>query len=437
MNKLRVLVAYSMSSSHVSTTFDYLQAISRYTDFDVTFLHVTHGAHVVVDLDTYDVVFNNYCARLCFEGYVSESYLQKLRLFRGLKIISVQDVYDRTNVLRRAIADLGIHVVMVSAASEAMDYLFDLKALPDVTFIPTLTGFSPEPADFGDVAIKPIAQRSTILAYRGRDIGPRYGTLGFLKYEIGRVGALACKARNIPHDIAMDEDSRIYGQNWFAFIANTQAMLGTDSGSNVVDFDGEIEAHFLKLRQELGANLPYEPHLPFVAEAETHITMSEASPRIFECAAMKTAMVMLRGHYSGVIEAERHYIPLERDFSNMDDVLDRLKDTTALQAMVDRTYEDLIVSDRFSYRQFGRDFKEIVTQERQCRPHLAQRVTGTARLTPLSLKPRQSAPTQVPARGDAFSNWLNRSEAGPWLPALIKRAFRKVPIIARFTNKLG
>jgi hypothetical protein len=425
-----------MSSAHVSTTYDYLQAISRHTDFDVTYLHVTQNAQVMVDLDSYDVVFNNYCARLCFEGYVCDSYQEKLRAFKGLKIISVQDVYDRTNALRAAIADLGIHVVMVSAASEAMDYLFDLKALPDVTFIPTLTGFSPEPSDFGDVDIKPIGERSTVLAYRGRDIGPRYGTLGFVKYEIGRVGALACKARNMAHNIAMDEDSRIYGQDWFTFIASSRAMLGTDSGSNVVDFDGEIEAHFRKLREELGKNLPYEPHLPYVAEAEKHITMSEASPRIFECAAMKTAMVMLRGHYSGVIEAERHYIPLERDFSNIEDVLDRLSDVPALQAMVDRTYDDLIASDRFSYRQFGRDFHDIVTKELERRPHLASPTSVRPERASGKLKPWQSVPTASPEYGQAFSDWLALQSAEPWLPLLIKRTFSRVPIVARFTNRL-
>jgi hypothetical protein len=425
-----------MSSAHVSTTYDYLTALSRYGDCDVTYLHVTHGADVVVDLSDYDVVFNNYCARLCFEGYVCESYLKKLKNFNGLKVISVQDVYDRTYVLRQAIRDYGFHVVLVSAPDDSFDYLFDLQAFPNVTFRSTLTGFCPEQDMTAGVEIKPLKDRAITLAYRGRDIGPRYGTLGFLKYEIGRVGAAACIKAGIPHDIAMDEDSRIYGQDWYAFIASTRAMLGTDSGSNVVDFDGSIETHFKRLKEELGRNLPYETHLPFVAERETHITMSEASPRMFECAAMRTAMVSLRGHYSGVMQAEIHYIPLERDFSNLDSVLDRLNDLDALEAMTQRAYEDLIASGRFSHRQFAQDLVQMFQDERAARLYLRPQIKRVSKTSKAKLKPRQAAPTKLPHHGPDFFMWLESEPAPVHLTGFIKRTFSRVPIVARLTNRL-
>ena len=41
---MRVLVAYSASSTYVQTTLDYLDAIRRSTDYDVEYVHVTHGA---------------------------------------------------------------------------------------------------------------------------------------------------------------------------------------------------------------------------------------------------------------------------------------------------------------------------------------------------------------------------------------------------------
>jgi hypothetical protein len=438
MRRLRVLVAYSMSSSHVTTTFDYMHALSLHTDFDVTYLHVTQNAKVVVELSDYDVVFNNYCARLCFKDYVSDSYQDELRAFQGLKIISVQDVYNRTNTLREAISDLGFHVVMVSAPVESFDYIFGPQRNRDVTYIPTLTGFAPDPESLVDIEVKPLNQRSVDVAYRGRDIGPLYGILGFLKYEIGRVVREACDRRGIPHNIAMDEDSRIYGRAWYEFIASARTMLGTDSGSNVIDFDGELEAHFKKLRDELGGRpLPYEPYLPLVAEHEKHVNMSEASPRLFECAALKTAMVLLRGHYSGVVEAEKHYIPLERDFSNLDDVLDQLTDIEALQQMADRTYDDLIASDRFSYRQFGRTFQDTVTAALTARPQLVPANSHPA-LAPLAkLKPGESMPTTSPRSSDDFQKWLAYQSSPKWFPLLIKRIFSRVPILARFTNKLG
>ena len=41
------------------------------------------------------------------------------------------------------------------------------------------------------------------------------------------VGAVIeiCTERGIPHDIAMDEQSRIYGEAWFDFLGSSRSML--------------------------------------------------------------------------------------------------------------------------------------------------------------------------------------------------------------------
>src|ERR1700758_3631232 len=105
--RIRVLIPYSMSSTFTTTTLEYLLALKRYSDFDVSYVHVTHDAELDFELNAYDVVFQNYCVRLCFEDYVSRSYREALKRFRGLKVLSVQDDYDHTSTLHRAIRELG------------------------------------------------------------------------------------------------------------------------------------------------------------------------------------------------------------------------------------------------------------------------------------------------------------------------------------------
>ena len=68
---------------------------------------------------------------------------------------------------------------------------------------------------------------------------------------------------------------------------------------------------------------------------------------------MRTPMILFRGRYSGIIEPEAHYIPLEKDFSNVDQVLERLNDLPALEVMADHAYEHLVASGRFGYRCFA------------------------------------------------------------------------------------
>ena len=360
---LRILVAYSMSSSHVQTTWDYLLALKRYSDFDVSYVHVTHNAVMNFDIDDFDVVFQNYCARLCFDGYVSQSYRGAMKRFRGLKILAVQDEYDHTNVLKAAIKDLGFHVVLTCVPQTSLEYVYPRHEFPGVEFMHVLTGYVPDDLAANPRPIIPLTQRPIVVGYRGRDLGGFYGRLAFEKYEIGRRMREICLARGIHHDIALDEDSRIYGPAWFDFIGSCRSILGSEFGSNVFDFDGSIKRMYKKMAALRGGKVSYDEFIPLVAQRESEISMGQISPRVFECAVLKTPMVLFRGTYSGIIEPDAHYIALEKDFSNVDEVLARLENIQALQAMAERAYNHLIASGQFGYRVYSRQLRFLIERK--------------------------------------------------------------------------
>ena len=139
----RILVTYSILSTFVPTTLEYLLALKNFTDYQVDYVHVTHGAWMDFDINEYDVVFQNYCARLCFDGYVSEHYQDALVNFRGLKILAVQDDYDRTATLHRAIRRLGFHVLLTCIPRDCWPLAYPKSELPGVTIIQGLTGYMP------------------------------------------------------------------------------------------------------------------------------------------------------------------------------------------------------------------------------------------------------------------------------------------------------
>lgn len=342
-----------MSSTHVQTTLDYLNAFKQFSGFDVDYVHATHHASLGFDFDQYDVVFHNYCSRLCFEGYVSESYRERMRRFAGVKVLSVQDEYDQTDALRAAIKDLGFDIVLTCVPQDSLEYVYPRADFPNVEFITVFTGYVPDDFVAKMPPPKPLPERPILIGYRGRDIGGRYGRLGFDKFEIGRRMKELCDARGIETDIAMDEASRIYGMAWFDFVGNCRAMLGSESGSNVFDFDGRIEARFKEIMAANGGVPPsYADFLPIVAERDGEIEMGQISPRVFECALMRTPMVLFKGRYSDAIAPDEHYIPLEKDFSNLDEVLARLNDLPALEAMTGRAFDHLVGSGQFTYRSF-------------------------------------------------------------------------------------
>ena len=97
--------------------------------------------------------------------------------------------------------------------------------------------------------------------------------------------------------------------------------------------------HKLKLKPQAGYD---SIHDEILSPHEDQIYYRMITPRSFEAICMKTVQVMYPGEFSGILEAWRHYIPLERDFSNLKDVIDAIKDNYLLQEIADRAYDDII-----------------------------------------------------------------------------------------------
>src|SRR5262249_32567983 len=148
-----------------------------------------------------------------------------------------------------------------------------------------------------------------------------YGDLYQEKVTIGRRMKEICTARGLKTDIAWNEGDRIYGDAWFHFLGSCKATLGTESGSNVFDRDGSLA---LGVQRELLLNpaASYaEIHAKFLKDVDGRIVMNQIAPKMFEAIACRTALVLFEGRYSGVLEPDRHFIALRKDFANVDAVL--------------------------------------------------------------------------------------------------------------------
>lgn len=419
----RMLVAYSRYTTHVQTTLDYLLMLKKHSGFDVDFVHVTHDAVMDFDLDAYDVVFNNYCARHCFPGYVSQDFIAALNRFRGLKVMAVQDEYDNTDRLKSAIRDLGFGLVLTCVPQSSIERIYPQAEFPGVEFMTVFTGYVADSLVDRGTSPKPLASRPIPVGYRGRDIGGRYGRLGFDKYEIGRRMKIECDTRGIANDIAMDEASRIYGSAWFDFIENCRTMLGSESGSNVFDFDGSLARRYAELTATNRGRPPsYAEFAPIIGDRESAISMGQVSPRVFECAALRTPMILFRGSYSDVVEPGTHYIALEKDFSNVAKVLEQVNDLESLAAMAGRAYRDVIASGRFTYDAMLRDLRDRIERRLADRSETVASISlgvgeADSSPNPLANDVLAERPTPMPEAADAFLRKQRRVSA-----VLAKRA---------------
>ncbi|HJZ94706.1 MAG TPA: hypothetical protein VKE40_27825 [Gemmataceae bacterium] len=208
---------------------------------------------------------------------------------------------------------------------------------------------------------RPYVDRPIDVGYRGRRLPHYAGRGGQEKGEIAEQFLARAGGRGLRLDVAVGEGDRLYGADWDRFLADCRAVLGVEGGVSVVDPCGRFKAEYERLiRQDPG--LTFEDYAarmgPEFQALEDRIDYRSLSPRHFESAAFRNLQILYEGRYDGILEPWVHYVPLRKDFGNLDEVLAVLADPARATAIIDRTYADLIASGKYSYQRFVRSFDE-------------------------------------------------------------------------------
>jgi hypothetical protein len=434
---MRLLVSYAAPSTFVGTTWEYLTSFSRLPGVQTSYVHVTHGAKPTIDWGAFDAVVNFYCARLCIKDYVSPEYVAQLGRFEGPKTLVVQDEYENTNLLLENCEKIGFDTIFTCVPRESRSRIYPDARFPSTEFHTTMTGFVPD--DHAEIALRvgprPVAERPIPLAYRGRRLGPAYGRLGRLKAEIGERMASEAAARGVPFDIGIEESDRIYGDDWFRFIADSRCMLGSQSGSNVFDWDGSLKR---RCQEALGRH-SLERLAAEIEGDESDLGMGQISPRVFECAILKTPMALIEGDYSGLLQPDIHFIPIAEDFSNLDAVFEKLGDLDRLQEMADRTYDDLVASGRHTTRNYAQRIVDATRAAKAIQRSTPSPVHDEPSRRSLLDTARTEEPTRFPQelhlwkRTQAHIRLAERAESGSpeFLAQGIRPAARQLSISSR------
>ncbi|MDA7946883.1 MAG: glycosyltransferase [Hyphomicrobiaceae bacterium] len=71
------------------------------------------------------------------------------------------------------------------------------------------------------------------------------------------------------------------------------------------------------------------------------------SSRHFDAIGAKTCQILLRGRYNDILEADKHFLSVMPDHSNLPDIIDQFKDPAIRQRVTDAAYE--LAMDRHTY----------------------------------------------------------------------------------------
>jgi hypothetical protein len=299
-----------------------------------------------VDLNIFDAIGFHYSIRPHDSYYVPCALYKKIKAYQGLKFQFLQDEYKHVHLTTQTMIDLGIQLLFTLVKPSLLDQAYNCPELQHLKKVSILTGYTPQHLEM--IESPPIKERSIDIFYRSRVYDFWLGKLTQERNIIAEGVIARANQYSLNVDISLIEQMRLYGSHWYAKHMQSKTVLCTESGASIWDFHGNVE-------KEVKQALRKAPHLSFdqiyeklLKRYEGNLMYNACSPRLFEAIALRSALIMFPGEYSGVCEPDKHYIALERDFSNFHEVVNKIRDLDFLQELVDFAHKDIIASGRFA-----------------------------------------------------------------------------------------
>jgi hypothetical protein len=293
--------------------------------------------------DEFEMTLNDY-------GWIKDS--------NAVKIALPQDDYNCSEILDSWMVDWNINLIY-SVLSENLDVLYP-NYLNKGEIRLGYTGYISDdwlkkwknPKSYDD--------RTIDVSYRASNLPANFGSLGYLKGQIGHLFVKEVKGQNLILDISTDPNDMIPGNEWHAFLENSKFCLTTASGSSLLDPKGiyriRVETHTM---QNPSADFEEIAEACFPGQ-DCKYTFTAISPRNIEAALLETVQIATPGTYSGIMEPYVDYIPLAEDCSNIEEVLTMMKDKKLVRNIAKNCKKKIIETPRLYLQSLANEIMNYI-----------------------------------------------------------------------------
>lgn len=338
-----------------STTKEHLKSFNKFSKGNFLELNTFYRPSSKFFRQKFDVIIFHYSIFGSHPFYLSEEIIEFTSKQDAVKIYFFQDEHQHHDKRLEIIQNIGYSQIYTLADQDFHDLLFSNK-LKGVDVYQTLTGFVGDYSVYKSY-IKEFSERTIDIFYRARNLPLYMGRGSQEKHEIGEY-LLNCKEfSNLNLNISTEESDRIYGKDWFKYLGNSRFTLGTEAGVSIFDFTGTIYKPFIDAisNDEMTEDEAYSAYLE---KHEGNINYRTISPRIFEAAAMKVCPIMFPGKYNNILIPNENYICLEKDFSNLSEVISSMKDKKLTEEVIQNNFDLFIQSDEYTLKNFIKKFDD-------------------------------------------------------------------------------
>jgi hypothetical protein len=272
------------------------------------------------------------CARYHHKSFVKVLHeFDFIRKSRACKVAMPQDDYDCSAILDEWMLLWSVDLVY-TVCPENWSVLYPTF----LRFGEVRLGFTGYISDSWIEAWKypkPYSKRSIDVSYRASTLQANFGRLGRLKSDIAGMFLSLIPSGKKHLDISVDPKDMIPGSKWHSFLEDSRFCLVTASGSSLLDTNGEF-------RQKVNDFYLKNPKASFeeierecFPNQDGKYIFTAISPRNIEAALTETVQIATPGSYSGLMHPLEHYIPLNEDCSNINEVLLMMDDLKLVEQM--------------------------------------------------------------------------------------------------------
>jgi hypothetical protein len=351
----RIALFFCQSAANATLSYQHgwPRAINRSNKFDCQLFNLAHlsvldriGAVRALYGGKFDAivllhsVFSN-------QKELRGAFYEALALSRLPKVFFIGNEYKHMPEKMSFCRKLGISLLVSQSNDPAVLELYRAALGCTVACIPN-TGFDTSlffPA-------RPLSKRMTDFGYRSYEAPLYLGNIE--KTEIAEYFIANAAHLGLSIDVSVDGSKRFDAKGYAAFLNSCRGQIGTESGGDYFELtDATRHRVNAYIKENPGAGW-LDIKREFFDTYGPSIPMRIISGRHIEAAACKTVQVLFEGRYNGYFQADEHYIPLKRDFSNIEEVVRKFRDDAYCEILVDKAYE--IVMNELTYDQLIEKF---------------------------------------------------------------------------------
>lgn len=365
---MRILIIYYMEvSTDRETINEHLYSFRKYSGELCYYLNMAYGIPRYLHQIYFDLIVYHYsCFGFKIAGNDAIERQMKtywpLRRLVGYKVAIPQDECVNSVAVCGFFREFGIKTVFTCLPPTEWETVYPRETSGLEHYVTVLTGYvDPGAVARRSASVKAHRARPIDLGHRARKVPYWLGRHGLMKWQLTEVFSDAPRhAMNF--DLSNEAKDVFYGESWYQFLGDCRVVLGCEGGASLHDPHGDIKARvddYVSRHPRAAFDEVQGQCFPGV---DGNLRLFALSPRHFEACITRTCQALVEGEYSGIFKPGVHYIEIKRDWSNVQQVIEIIRDVDLCEHIADNAYNDIIKSGLFTYREFVRSVTNHVRE---------------------------------------------------------------------------